>query len=117
MGVSQYQRFHRKRDYQGIKQTKFNFSFFIVDFDTEKKVWFDKAFVIYPFTGVQAALNTTNGAIQLFAGSEPQSIQDHLDIKLYRMEFEAVPQENKVGRLHIAYSKTANVIKKWGELG
>ena len=84
---------------KGIKQTKFNFSFFIVDFDTEKKVWFDKAFVIYPFTGVQAALNTTNGAIQLFAGSEPQSIQDHLDIKLYRMEFEAVPQENKVGRL------------------
>ena len=102
---------------KGIKQTKFNFSFFIVDFDTEKKVWFDKAFVIYPFTGVQAALNTTNGAIQLFAGSEPQSIQDHLDIKLYRMEFEAVPQENKVGRLHVAYSKTANVIKKWGEIG
>ena len=46
-----------------------------------------------------------------------QEIQDHLDVKLYRMEFEAVPQENKVGRLHIAYSKTANVIKKWGEIG
>ena len=33
---------------KGIKQTKFNFSFFIVDFDTEKKVWFDKAFVTHP---------------------------------------------------------------------
>ena len=103
---------------QGITQVKFNFSFFIIDFDTEMKTWFDKAYIMVPqSTGVFAALNTTNGAIQLSAGSEPKKIQDHLDIQLYNMEFETVPQTNRIGQLHVAYSQTANVSKHWGELG
>lgn len=96
-----------------LTNTKLQFTFYIVGYDDEKKAWYEAALIKDASCKVDAVVDTVDGTLQLFVATDATAISDHLDILVYRLEFQAVPALGKTGNLEFATGPTTRVVRQW----
>ena len=95
-----------------ITATTLQLSWYIVSFDEDRKQWFEAAFVKNG-ARAQAAVDVMQGTLQLFIDSKSIPVGEHLDIGVYRFEFQVVPTEGANNLLEFATGPTQRLVKKW----
>lgn len=96
-----------------LTNTKLKLAFYIIGFDDEKKAWYEGALIKDASCKVDAVLDTVDGALQLFVSTEPTAVAEHLDIQVYRLEFQVVPALGKTAHLEFATGPTTRVVRLW----
>jgi hypothetical protein len=97
-----------------LTNTKLKLTFYIIGFDDEKKAWYEAALIKDASCKVDSVLDTVNGDLQLFVANEPTAISDHLDILVYKLEFQVVPAIAATANLEFATGPTTRVVRQWG---
>jgi hypothetical protein len=95
---------------QPLPSTKLKLDYSIIGYDDDSKGWYCAIAVDSPPS--QAQINTGDGALQLFMSFEPTAISEALDIKLYRLEFEIIP-DTAPTRLKLATGPTHRYVQEW----
>ncbi len=98
-----------------LKTTKVtNFAWWVINFDTENKVWFEEAFPLEP-SKMTGQLNAPGGKdIRLVVADEPTKIAPTIDVNVYNVYFEIVPAANATYALNFATSYKTKVVRNWG---
>ncbi len=97
-----------------LTNTKIKTALYIIGFDDEKRAWYEAALIKDASWKVDAVLDTVNGDLQLFVSNEPTALADHLDIQVFKMDFQIVPTVGKVANLEFATGPTTRVVRAWG---
>ncbi|MFZ5893391.1 MAG: hypothetical protein ACOY0T_20185 [Myxococcota bacterium] len=95
-----------------ITATTLQVSWYIVSFDDDRKQWFEAAF-IKNAARAQADVDVVNGTLQLFVESKSVPVGGHLDLGVYKIEFQIVPAEGASTLLEFATGPTQRLVKKW----
>ncbi|HET9956050.1 MAG TPA: hypothetical protein VFQ61_16200 [Polyangiaceae bacterium] len=95
-----------------ITATALQVSWYIVAFDDEKKQWFEAAF-IKNGAKAQAAVDVMDGVLQLFISNKPTAVDERLDLKVYKFEFQIVPNEGSSSLLEFATGASQRLVKQW----
>ncbi len=97
-----------------LANTAVKLAWYIVDFDTEMKTWFEAAFVKQ---GKEASANvdSTGGELQLFVDNQPTQVSPCLDIGVYAVVLQVVPADKKKAVLEFATGPRRRLVKSWGE--
>ena len=96
-----------------LTTTKLKVGWYIIDFDVEKKTWYEAALIKDASGSVSAVLDTMNGVLQLFVSNESVALSDQLDIHLYRAEFQIVPAVGATANLEFATGPATRVVRQW----
>ena len=104
----------RSRISRPITNTKVKFAWYIVDFDEEDKLWYELSYVKSPTTGAEGALDSMGGELQMFVDKEGTPLAPTLDIRVFGVEFQLVPEENKTATLEFATGSKRRMVKTWG---
>jgi hypothetical protein len=86
---------------------------YIIAYDDEKKQWYE-AMLVKNNGRMKAALDTTGGEMQIFLSGKPTRISDRLPTKVYRFEFQVVPEEGQTSMVEFALGPTQRLVKNWG---
>ncbi|MDD9945998.1 MAG: hypothetical protein OXU20_33450 [Myxococcales bacterium] len=97
-----------------LTNTKLKLSWYIIDFDEDKKLWYEAAFVKTP-AKAEANIDSAGGELQVFIATEPTKISETLDLNVYRFEFQVVPADKKKATLEFATGPQTRLVKRWGE--
>ena len=97
-----------------LTNTKLKLTFYIIGFDDEKKAWYEAALIKDASCKVDAVVDTVGGNLQLFVSNEATPIADHLDILVYKLEFQVVPAVGSTANLEFATGPTTRVVRQWG---
>ena len=95
-----------------LTNTTAKLSWYIVDFDTESKLWFEAAYVKSPKEAA-ANIDSTGGDLQMFIENQATNISEQLDIGVYAFEFQVVPAESKQTTLEFATGPRKRLVKTW----
>jgi hypothetical protein len=95
---------------QPLPSSKLKLDYAVVGYDDDSKAWYSAITIDMPPS--KAQINTANGQLQLFMSFEPTAVSDTLDIKLYRLEFEVIP-DAAATRLKIAMGPTNRYVQEW----
>ncbi len=95
-----------------VAATSVQVSWYIVSFDEDRKQWFEAAFV-KDDKRAQANVDTANGELQLFVDSKGTSIDERLDIKVTRVEFQLIPAVGSSNLLEFATGATQRLVLNW----
>lgn len=95
-----------------ISNTKVSLAWYIIDYDEERKCWFESAFVKSP-KNAAACIDTSGGDLQLFVSQTPTKIMDTLDVNVYRMDWRSVPVRGKKNLLEFASGPNRRLIRAW----
>lgn len=87
-------------------------AWYILSYDDEAKVWFEAAF-LKDSARAQANIDVAGGVPQLFISSAPTRVDDRLDLKVFKMEFQIVPAEGSSVNLEFATGPTQKLVKSW----
>lgn len=96
-----------------LTNTKLKLAFYIIGFDDEKKTWYEAALIKDASCKVDAVLDTIGGDLQLFVATEPTGVAPHLDVQVYKLEFQVVPAIGKTAHLEFATGPTTRVVRQW----
>lgn len=89
-------------------------AWWIANFDTENKVWFEEAYPKDPAT-LAAQLNAPGGTdVRLHVADVPTRVAPTIDVNVYNMYLEVVPAANSTYALHFASSSKTNFVRNWG---
>eukprot|EP00825_Cyclidium_porcatum_P007102 TRINITY_DN13553_c0_g1_i1.p2 TRINITY_DN13553_c0_g1~~TRINITY_DN13553_c0_g1_i1.p2 ORF type:complete len:228 (-),score=1.25 TRINITY_DN13553_c0_g1_i1:199-882(-) len=86
----------------------------IVNYDSEKKIWFEEC---YPLgTGiVTAQINASAAAdISLHVSDQATKVAANLDVNVYHIQFEVVPQGDALYAIHFSSGDGKNLVRGWG---
>lgn len=99
---------------QPLTNSKVRCSWCILDFDGDRKSWYEAAFV-RGNAKVDANLDARDGELQMFVerGSEP--ISPTLDIRVFGFKFSVIPSPGKTSELQFATGPTIKMVRSWGE--
>lgn len=98
----------------GVKTTKVpSLGWWIVNFDTENKSWYEEAFPLNT-TAVTGQLNEGSGEVALQVAPEPTKIAANIDVSVVNVYFEVIPAANQVYNFHFAESLKTKVVRNWG---
>jgi hypothetical protein len=97
-----------------LTNTSVKLAWYIIDFDNEKKLWFEAAFLKKP-KKADSNVDSSGGELQLFVDNEATPINDVLDIGVYAFEFQVVPADKKKATLEFATGPQRRLLKQWGE--
>ena len=100
-----------------LTTTKLKVSWYAVGYDDECKAWYEASLVKDASRKVDAVIDSVDGVLQLFVANTPTRVADHLDIQVFRTEFQIAPQEGKSAVLEFATGPTTRVVKQWGDTG
>jgi hypothetical protein len=95
-----------------LSNTKLKVAWYIIDYDSERKGWYEAAFVKSPVY-VDANIDTAGGNLQLFISNTAVRISETLDIRVYALEFQIVPAEGSSADLEFATGPTRRLVKSW----
>lgn len=96
-----------------LSTTGLKLAWYIIDFDSDAKVWYEASFIRSP-TQAEANLDGTGGDLQIFVDNEPTSLADHLDIGVFGLEIQVVPADGKSATLEFATGPRTRLVKRWG---
>ena len=102
----------RARLARPLTSTKLQFSWYITDYDNDRKSWYDASFVRGK-KKAESVIDSTDGELQIFINKQPQRISETLDINVYKFEFQAVPAEGKKSTLEFATGPSQRLVKSW----
>jgi hypothetical protein len=95
-----------------VTATSVQVAWYIVSFDDDRKQWFEASFV-KDNGRTQSNVDTANGVLQLFVDNEPVRIDERLDLKAYKLEFQIIPAEGASNLLEFATSSTQRLVLNW----
>jgi hypothetical protein len=95
-----------------LPSTKLKVTWYIVDYDGERKAWFESA-LVKQNAKVDAVIDTADGEVQMFIDARGESVSPQLDLKVYRFEFQIVPGAGKTALLEFASGPAARLVKQW----
>jgi hypothetical protein len=88
--------------------------FWIANYDTATKVWYEQAYPKAP-SNLVAQLNATSKTdVKLHVADEGVKVASGIDVLVYNVYFEIVPAANQLATFQIATSPTATSVKSWG---
>jgi hypothetical protein len=96
-----------------LTSTKLKVAFYIVGYDDEKKTWFESVLIKDSILCVNAVVDTLDGVLQLFISNDPTPLAEHLDIMLYKMEFQLTPAEGTTATIEFATGPSTRVVRSW----
>ena len=96
-----------------LTNTKLKFTVYIIGYDDEKKAWYEAALINDASCKLDAVLDVVDGELQLFVATAATAISDHLDILVYKLEFQVVPAIGKTATLEFATGPTTRVVRQW----
>lgn len=97
-----------------LASTTLKLSWYIIDFDSESKLWFEAAFVKSP-KEASANVDSTGGELQIFVDNDATPVSPTLDIGVFGFEFQVVPADKKRANLEFATGPRRRLVKLWGE--
>lgn len=97
-----------------LSNTSLKLTWYIIDFDNDRKLWYEAAFLKTP-KKADANVDSAGGELQLFIDNEATQLNDVLDIGVYALEVQAVPADNKKATMEFATGPSRRLVKKWGE--
>jgi hypothetical protein len=97
-----------------LPNTKVKLAWYIIAFDDDQKLWYEAA-IIKDKAKASAVLDTASGQLQLFIANESVRIAPTLDIKVYKLEFQVVPDEGNSALLEFATGPSQRIVKQWTE--
>jgi hypothetical protein len=95
-----------------LSTTKVKLVWYIIGFDDDKKAWYEAALVKNK-AKAEALVDTVDGVLQLFVASEPTRLSDTLDIRVYKLEFQAAPAPERRTTLEFATGVAQRLVKTW----
>lgn len=95
-----------------IQSTKLKVSWLVLDYDEERKQWYEAAFCKSP-KQAEANVDSAEGELQLDVDCGGTNVSDALNLRLYRFEFQVVPADKKVSELQFATGPTRKLVRKW----
>lgn len=95
-----------------VTATSVQVAWYIISFDDDKKEWFEAAFV-KDSAKAQASVDTAGGVLQLFIENKPVRVDDRLDLKVFKLEFQIIPAEGASTLLEFATGSTQKLVKNW----
>ncbi len=97
-----------------LTTTKLKLSFYLINYDDERKCWYESVLIRDTGRKVDAVVDSLDGVLQLFVSTEGAAIADHLDVRVFRVEFQVAPAEGKVANVEFATGPITRVVKRWG---
>lgn len=86
----------------------------ICNFDSENKVWFQEAYPKSHVT-ITGQLNAPGGNdVRLRVSPEATKIAQNIDVNVYHVYFEVIPAANETYDFHFAESSKTNFARNWG---
>ncbi len=95
-----------------MSTTSVQVSFYIVGYDDERKEWFEAAF-LKKDKKAKCNVDIVGGTLQLFIENKGVRVDDRLDLKVYKLEFQIVPAEGATSELEFATGSTQKLVKSW----
>lgn len=95
-----------------VTSTSVQVAYYILSYDDENKQWFEAAFVKNK-AKASASVDTTGGVLQLFIDSQPTRVDDRLDLRVYKLEFQIAPPKGVTTELEFASGSTQKLVKSW----
>ncbi|HEX2734283.1 MAG TPA: hypothetical protein VHM70_21890 [Polyangiaceae bacterium] len=95
-----------------VSATSVQVAWYIVSFDEDRKQWFEAAFV-KDDKKAQANVDTASGVLQLSVDPEAKRIDETLDIKVFRVEFQIIPTPGSSNLLEFATGATQRLVLNW----
>lgn len=99
---------------QPLSNTKVQCSWCVLDFDGDRKQWYEAAYV-RGSGDADANLDAEDGELQLFVERQGVPISNTLDVRVFRMQFTIVPAPNKTTQLQFATGPTIKLVREWGD--
>jgi hypothetical protein len=97
-----------------LTTTSVQVAWYILSYDDEAKLWFESAYV-KDNARAQADIDVVGGATQLFIDSKPVKVDERLDLKVFKLEFQIVPAEGSSSILEFAAGPTQKLVKSWAQ--
>jgi hypothetical protein len=95
-----------------ITATSLQVAWYVLSFDDDRKQWYEASF-IKGNAKASASVDTAGGQLQLFIDNTPMRVDERLDIKAYKFEFQIIPEEGASSYLEFATGPTQRLVKKW----
>jgi hypothetical protein len=85
--------------------------FYILSFDEDKKLWYESA-LVRDKAKAKGFVDATDGELQISIANEGTRIEENLDIKVFKFEFQITPAESPA-LLEFATGPSTRLVKKW----
>jgi len=95
-----------------LTTTKLKAGWLIIDYDDERKQWYEAAFCKSP-TKAEANIDSAEGELQLTISNEPTKVAESLDLNVFKFEFQVVPADGKKTQLEFATGPTRKIVTMW----
>lgn len=96
-----------------VTSTKVQVSWYVISYDEDRKAWYEAAYV-QGGSNASANLDTTGGELQISVANKPVRIQEGIDIKVWKFEFQIIPAAGAQSTLDFATGSTQRIVKTWG---
>jgi len=96
-----------------VTSTKVQVGWYIISFDDDKMAWYEAAYV-QGGSNASANLDTTGGELQISIANTPIRVQENIDIKVFKFEFQIIPAAGATATLQFATGPTQKIVKTWG---
>jgi hypothetical protein len=94
-----------------LPNTKVKVVFYILSFDEDKKLWYESA-LVRDKAKAKGFVDATDGELQISIANEGTRIEENLDIKVFKFEFQITPAESPA-LLEFATGPSTRLVKKW----
>jgi hypothetical protein len=96
-----------------VTSTTVQVGWYIISFDDDRNAWYEAAY-LQGGANASANLDTTNGELQISIANVPVRIQETIDLKVYKFEFQLIPAAGATSTLQFATGPTQKIVKTWG---
>lgn len=96
-----------------VTSTKVQVAWYITAFDDDNDQWYEAAYVDGK-ANADANIDTADGELQISIANKGTPIADHIDIRVYKFEFQIIPAAGSQTTLQFATGVTQRLVKSWG---
>jgi hypothetical protein len=96
-----------------VTSTTVQVGWYIISFDDDRNAWYEAAY-LQGGANASANLDTTNGELQISIANVAVRIQETIDLKVYKFEFQIIPAAGAQSTLQFATGPTQKIVKTWG---
>lgn len=98
---------------QPLTNTKLSCSWYVLDFDEDRKTWYEAAYV-RDGSDAEGNIDARDGEQQLFVQRDSEAISPSIDIGVFRLNFIMVPASGRTTELQFATGPTIKLVRSWG---
>jgi len=95
-----------------VSNTSVQVAWYIIGFDEDRKQWFEATYVKNG-ARAQANVDVVDGVLQMFVDNKAVRVDERLDVRVFKFEFQIVPAQGASSLLEFATGSTQKLVKKW----